>query len=80
MVLLLTVRFLSNHQSLFSLFLIYIRTLRFFKTHQDMQEMELYVEEYLTQFSMAFYRRNELYSVHDLPHLVEQWFSFGSLP
>ena len=76
----LTVRFLpSNHQSLFSLFFIYIRTLRFFKTRQDIQEMQLYVDEYLTQFPMVFHRCNELYSVHALLHLVEQCFSFGGL-
>lgn len=74
------VRFLSaQHQSLFSLFFIYVRTLRFFKSRDDIMDMKLYIIKYLTQFPLVFGRCNELYSVHALLHLVEQCYAFGAL-
>ncbi|CAM4790447.1 unnamed protein product [Rotaria magnacalcarata] len=69
----------AEHQYIFSLFFIYIRTLRFFKSREDIRDMKLYVNEYLSKFPLVFGRCNELYSVHALLHLCEQCNSFGAL-
>ena len=63
----------------FSLFFIYIRTLRYFQSWQQLFPMIYFIEAYLDQFESLYTRCAELMSTHALIHLFDQCLDHGSL-
>jgi hypothetical protein len=63
----------------FSLFFIYIRTLRHFSERSDIDDMGIFIQEYLHAFSSLYNPCKELLSAHVLYHLQEQVYDHGGL-
>lgn len=63
----------------FSLFFIYIRTLRHYSDRQEIPRMIPVIEAYLELFASIFDKCKELLSVHSLFHLWEQVELHGGL-
>ena len=63
----------------FSLFFIYLRTLRYYEHRHDVYSMPNFIHCYLEQFASIYTRCSELYSTHALLHLSEQVLAHGCL-
>ena len=63
----------------FSLYFIYIRTLRHFLCRSEIQDMPMFIQEYLELFPSLYGPCRELYSTHALYHLWEQVEEHGGL-
>ena len=63
----------------FSLFFVYIRTLRHFESWHHVMPMIHFIEAYLYQFESLYTRCAEYLSTHALIHLYDQCFDHGSL-
>lgn len=63
----------------YSLFFIYIRTLRFFSCRSEIDSMPIFLEEYLEMFASLYGECKELYSTHALYHLYDQVKEHGGL-
>ncbi|CAF3384668.1 unnamed protein product [Rotaria sp. Silwood2] len=63
----------------FSLILVYVRTLRYFQNHRQINHMKMFINEYLKMFSSIYGRCRELLSTHILVHLPQQCIRHGAL-
>jgi hypothetical protein len=63
----------------FSLYFIYIRTLRHFSCRTQILDMPPFIQEYLVLFPSLYGQCKELFSAHALYHLCEQVEQHGGL-